>query len=78
MRIKYYNYFIVIGLNFLQNTTFEIWDRDDYNCMGLFLRGLDSEKVYFDEISNDTGYRSNGFRLYGIHPRGSTYFRRVN
>ncbi|KAK3750421.1 hypothetical protein QZH41_016981 [Actinostola sp. cb2023] len=77
MIITIYNYRYGFRLNFLKNTTFEIWDRDTTsNCLDLFLRGFDMERIYFDPISNGTDL-SLGINIYGMHPRGWTYFRRV-
>lgn len=62
-------------LNYLYNTTFEIWDRPMESCLTIFIRGVDMERVYFEPIDHKTNL-TQGFKIYGVHPRGWTYFKR--
>ena len=62
-------------ISYLHNTTFEIWDRPVGPCLDIFVRGFDMERVYFQPIDKDTNL-SGGFKIFGIHPRGWTYFKR--
>lgn len=72
-----YNQRAAFSINYLGNNTFEIWDRDDSDCLRVFVRGFDMERVYFGAISNETNYLAPGLQIYGVDPRGWTHFIRV-
>jgi hypothetical protein len=44
-------------------------------CLQIFMRGIDMERVYFGPVKKETNI-SQGFKIYGIHPRGWTSFER--
>ena len=64
--------FVLSNINPL---TFQIRIPDGTSCMRVYLLGVHNDLVRFDGIQSGV---SPGFTIYGAHPSGSNYFKRID